>query len=552
MSFRLKTILGIAAIEAILLLVLIWNSLLFLTASNEEQLIKRADTTVTLFATTTKNAVLATDLASLEEFVKELLKNPGIIYARVIGTTGVLAQYGPESVLTRPFIKDIHFDTVDDGVFDASAIIEEDGMEFGRVELGISIASIQQVLNEAQEQISLIAMLEIALTALFSLVLGTILTRRILSLKDASEKVATGDLSSYITIKGKDEIAVVGMAFNSMLDKLNLAAETQQQYQRQLEELNAGLEERVAKRTTELESSNKALTSAMLQLEAEKKEQQILIEKIQQAQSQLLQSEKMASLGQLAAGVAHEINNPVGFISSNISTLSEYVSDMLKLLNHYEQSEEKMSDPGVRESLQTVKDDIDLGFIRDDIQDLINESLDGTKRVKAIVKDLREFSHVDDSEWQYVDIHNGLNSTLNIVNSEIKYKADIVKEYADLPRIECLASELNQVFLNLLVNAIQAIEERGIITIRTAVEDDQHIKIEIEDTGMGIPEDNITRVFDPFYTSKPVGTGTGLGLSLSYSIIQRHNGRIEVESVEGQGTKFTLILPVKNKPKLKP
>ncbi len=545
MSFRLKTILGIASIEAILLLILIWNSLLFLTASNEEQLIKRADTTVTLFATTTKNAVLATDLASLEEFVEELLKNPGIVYARVIDATGVLAQGGLEPILARPFIKDTQFDAVDDGVFDVVANIEEDGMKFGHVELGISIASIQQVLNEARKQISLIAVIEIILTAMFSLVLGTMLTRRILTLKEASEKVAAGDLSAHVTVKGKDEIAVVGTAFNSMLDKLNLAAITQQQYQQQLEELNVGLEERVAKRTTELESSNTALTFAMRQLEAEKKEQQILIKKIQKAQSQLLQSERMASLGQLAAGVAHEINNPVGFISSNISTLNEYFSDIVKLLNHYEQNEEKISDPIVRERLKTIKEDIDLDFIRDDIQNLINESLDGTKRVKVIVKDLREFSHVDESEWQYIDIHNGLNSTLNIVNNEIKYKADVVKEYGDLPKIECLASELNQVFLNLLVNAAQAIEERGIITIRTSLEDEQHIKIEIEDTGAGISEENITRIFDPFYTNKPVGTGTGLGLSLSYSIIQRHNGSINVKSVEGKGTIFTLILPLK-------
>ncbi len=546
MSFRLKTILGIAAIEALLLLILVWNSLLFLAASNEEQLIKRADTTVTLFATTTKNAVLATDLASLEEFVEEVLKNPGIVYARVIGATGVLAQDGDESALKRPFIKDTQFDAVDDGVFDVSAIIDEGNIEFGRVELGISIASIQQILGEAQEKISLIAILEMVLTAMFSFVLGTILTRRILNLKEASEKVAAGDLSAHLSIKGKDEIAVVGMAFNSMLDKLHLAAETRQQYQQQLEAMNVGLEERVAKRTTELESTNKALTLAMQQLEAEKKEQQVLIEKIQQTQSRLLQSEKMASLGQLAAGVAHEINNPVGFISSNISTLNEYVTNMVKLLNLYEQSEEKISDPEVRQALQTMRNKIDFDFIRKDIRDLISESLDGTKRVKGIVKDLREFSHVDESEWQYVDIHNGLDSTLNLVNNEIRYKAEVVKEYGDLPKIECLASELNQVFLNLLVNAAQAIEDRGIITVRTALEDEQHIKVEIEDTGTGISKDDITRIFDPFYTSKPIGSGTGLGLSLSYSIIQRHNGHIEVESKEGLGTKFIIVLPVKN------
>ena len=181
---------------------------------------------------------------------------------------------------------------------------------------------------------------------------------------------------------------------------------------------------------------------------------------------------------------------------------------------------------------------------QEDIQNLIAESIDGTDRVKRIVKNLSEFSHVDESDWQWVDIHDGLNSTLNIVNNEIKYKAEVIKKYGDLPNVECLASELNQVFLNLLVNAVQAIEDHGTITIHTVVEDNDHVRIVIADTGVGISEKNITRIFDPFYTSKPVGTGTGLGLSLSYSIVMKHHGGINVESVEGEGTKFIIILPV--------
>ncbi|VAX07074.1 Circadian input kinase A [hydrothermal vent metagenome] len=549
MSFRFKTILGIAAIEAVLLFILIWNSLLFLRASNEEELIKRANTTATLFATTTKNAVLSTDVASLDEFVHEVIKNPDIVYARVIDSKGVLAQAGQKDVLERSFVADHQFDTVDDGIYDDVAIIEEGGVKFGRVELGISIASIQNVLLKAREQISLIAIIEMALTALFSLALGTVLTRRILTLKQVSENVATGDLSSRVLVKGKDEIAVVGNAFNIMLDKLNQSATIQQQYQDQLEALNNNLEARVDRRTAELQSSNIALNKMMSELKVEKEEQRNLLEKLRQTQGQLLQSEKMASLGQLAAGVAHEINNPLGFVSSNITTLKRYVADLMKLLNVYEESESATNKSELHDSLLILKEEIGLDFIREDIQSLITESLDGTDRVKRIVKNLREFSHLDEADWQWVDIHDGLNSTLNIVNNEIKYKVEVIKEYGDLPRVECLASELNQVFLNLLVNAAQAIEDHGTITIHTAIEDNDHVRIVIADTGMGISEENITRIFDPFYTSKPVGTGTGLGLSFSYSIIQRHHGRIDVDSTEGEGTKFIIILPVSGQDK---
>ncbi len=549
MSFRLKTILGIAAIEAVLLFILIWNSLLFLRASNEEELIKRADTTATLFATTTKNAVLSTDIASLDEFVHELLKNPDIIYARVIDAKGVLAQSGNKDVLERAFVADYQFDTVDDGIYDNAAIIEEGGIEFGRVELGISIASIQNVLLKAREQISLIAIIEMVLTALFSLALGTVLTRRILTLKQVSENVAAGDLSGRVEVKGKDEIAVVGNAFNAMLDKLNGSAMVQQRYQEELEALNNSLEVRVARRTAELQSSNVALKTVMAELKAEKEEQRDLIEKLTLTQGQLLQSEKMASLGQLAAGVAHEINNPLGFVSSNTTTLKGYVADLIKLLNLYEESESVINRSEVLDSIRILKEEIGLDFIQEDIQNLIAESIDGTDRVKRIVKNLSEFSHVDESDWQWVDIHDGLNSTLNIVNNEIKYKAEVIKKYGDLPNVECLASELNQVFLNLLVNAAQAIEDHGTITIHTVVEDNDHVRIVIADTGVGISEKNITRIFDPFYTSKPVGTGTGLGLSLSYSIIQKHHGRIDVESAEGEGTKFIIILPVSRQDK---
>ena len=266
---------------------------------------------------------------------------------------------------------------------------------------------------------------------------------------------------------------------------------------------------------------------------------------LQDAQAQLLQSEKMASIGQLAAGVAHEINNPVGYIASNLGTLAKYVDSLLEMLNLYEVSEEMLDKqlPSYR-LIQQVKEKTDLHFVRGDVRSLVQESLEGVNRVKKIVADLKEFSHVDRAEWQQADLHLGIDSTLNIVHNELKYKAEIVKDYGELPLIECIPAQLNQVFLNLLVNAAQAIETRGTITIRTGA-DGAHAWVEIQDTGRGMPEEVRKRVFEPFFTTKPVGQGTGLGLSLSYNIVKKHHGEIGITSSPGQGTTFRVTVPVR-------
>jgi len=272
-------------------------------------------------------------------------------------------------------------------------------------------------------------------------------------------------------------------------------------------------------------------------------DQRGLIAKLQQAQAQLLQSEKMASIGQLAAGVAHEINNPVGFVNSNMKSLQSYVD---KLLLVVEQQEKLLQTETVPEELKQqarqLEEKSDLGYLKDDVLDLINESLDGLKRVKDIVQSLKDFSHVGESDWQMIDIHKGLESTITIANNELKYKTAIEKNYGQLPQIKGLASQLNQVFMNLLVNAAHSITERGTIRIDTDCKD-QWVYIRITDTGCGIPQENLQRIFEPFFTTKPIGSGTGLGLSLSYGIIQKHGGRIEVESTVGIGTTFTVCLP---------
>ena len=272
-----------------------------------------------------------------------------------------------------------------------------------------------------------------------------------------------------------------------------------------------------------------------------------LNEKLSRAQAQLLQSEKLASIGQLAAGVAHEINNPISFVFSNFGTLQTYITDLLRVLASYEQAERFIADADSLRRIASLREQVDLDFVVSDVRILMVESREGIERVRKIVADLKDFSRVDShQDWQWTNLHAGIDSTLNIVNNELKYKADVVKEYGDIPDVECLPSQINQVIMNIVVNGAQAIQgPRGRITIRTGTDGD-HVWIEIADTGCGIPPAIRSRIFDPFFTTKPIGTGTGLGLSLSYGIIQKHGGRIEVDSEEGVGTTFRIHLPVRH------
>ena len=273
---------------------------------------------------------------------------------------------------------------------------------------------------------------------------------------------------------------------------------------------------------------------------------QLEIDERKQLESQLVQSEKLASLGQLAAGVAHEINNPVGFISSNLSSLDTYFNQLQQMLDAYRQAEESLAPGEQRDQLKALRNELELDFLKEDIPLLIRESKEGIGRVAQIVKDLKNFSRVDnDQTWQFANLQQGIDSTLNIVASELKYKADVVKHYAPLPEIECLASQLNQVVMNLVINAAQAMgPERGTITISNGVEG-ENIWLEVADNGCGIPPHALQKIFDPFFTTKPVGEGTGLGLSLSYGIVKKHRGDISVSSELGKGTTFRVVLPIR-------
>lgn len=298
----------------------------------------------------------------------------------------------------------------------------------------------------------------------------------------------------------------------------------------ELEQHRSHLEQLVATRTAELARRLEETTALNQQLEA--------------SQNQLLQSEKMASVGQLAAGVAHEINNPVGFVSSNLRTLGGYLQDIFAITDAYEALEAGGSDTcDALASIRQLKSEKDLGFLKSDTLQLLAECSDGLARVAKIVRDLKTFSRAEQAIYQWADLHAGLDSTLNIVWNELKYKCTVEKAYGPLPQVFCVPGQINQVFLNLLVNAGQAIADKGCITLRTGQQGEQ-VFVAVTDSGGGISPENQRRIFEPFFTTKPIGQGTGLGLSLSYNIVQKHHGRIEVSSEWGKGATFTIWLPI--------
>lgn len=265
---------------------------------------------------------------------------------------------------------------------------------------------------------------------------------------------------------------------------------------------------------------------------------------LEQTQLQLIQAEKMAAMGQLAAGIAHEVATPIGFVASNLGTLEHYWRNILTLLAAYEAAEATAGNDAAFAAVRACKTEIDFDALRQDVPDLLAESKDGVGRVRKIVQDMKNFSRISDTDWQWADLHQGIDSTLNMVWNELKYHCTVTKNYGQLPQVRCLPSQLNQVFMNLLVNAAQSIETQGEITISTDAPTPDTVRIRIADTGKGIAPEHINRLFEPFFTTKPVGKGTGLGLSISWGIIQKHHGKIDVASEVGKGTTFTITLPV--------
>jgi signal transduction histidine kinase len=354
------------------------------------------------------------------------------------------------------------------------------------------------------------------------------------------------DSFKFSPILGEEDPGVYASAFMMVTMAVYLAqrfAKTNRDLARksdELKKLNIELEERVAKRTEELADANRALERHNLDLTASRdqikkahQELQQAHEELRQAQSRMVQSEKMASLGNLAAGVAHEINTPIGAVNSAADTSKRAIDRVIQSIEESRSLEDLNADQKFRDSLKFIKGNNDVITL-------------ASERIIKIVKSLRSFARLDEAEFKDVDIHEGIDSTLTLLHHITKDRIEIVREYGNIPKISCRPSQLNQAFMNLLKNAAESIQDKGTIHIKTSAEDNKVI-IRISDDGLGISEENLTRVFDPGFTTKGVGVGTGLGLSISYNIIHDHLGEIEVKSEEGKGSTFSIILPIKQK-----
>ena len=371
---------------------------------------------------------------------------------------------------------------------------------------------------------------------------------------------------SYIAIGiiGANTIAAHGMELGVMLNGVFLSLALINSYKisklekekahedilQMRQKANEQLEQKVKERTAEIQEKNEVLRQQQEELktinellENQKKELQLTLENLKLTQSQLVQSEKMASIGQLVAGIAHEINNPVTFISAGVESLNANLEEVRQVLEIYnsittDNAEEKLKE------IKQLKQEIAYQETVSEIDKLIDSVRTGSERTAEIVKGLRTFSRLDEDVLKMADIHEGLDSTLILLRNKYKERIEIEKQYGDIPYIECYPGQLNQVFMNILSNAIDAIPGKGTITISTSVTNGS-IRISLKDTGDGIPENIQPRIFEPFFTTKEVGQGTGLGLSISHGIIEKHQGSIELKSEVGKGTEFIIELPIR-------
>ncbi|GFD75948.1 hypothetical protein KUL113_53680 [Tenacibaculum sp. KUL113] len=540
-SLRTKTIAGVASIAALLLLVLLVTVFQLLNDLVDNNVKKSADTTVSLFVSTTKNAFLSYDLASLDADVSEILTNPNIAYVKVKDKDGnIFVEKGNQEALSRDFIADNSVSEAGDGIYDTRAPIMVGNTLYGYVEIGLNIASVTESVSRVKNWTVTLALLEFILVGLCSYLLGSFLMLQLRQLhegaKHLGDAVKSNDYKEvFVPVRGKDELSELAEAFNQLVERLKEENEQKQRAQDELKELNTLLEEKVQDRTSLLNQKNFQLQEANKDLK--------------ETQVQLLQAEKMASVGQLAAGVAHEINNPVGFVGSNIATLSEYVATYQMIFSQInaalEAKDEKTRNTALSE-LEKMLANQDMTFINEDISELLADSQEGLHRVAEIVKGLKLFSRVDSDQMQQHNINDCVRTTLAMVNNQLKYICTVETHLGRVPDVTMNVGKISQVITNLLINAGQAIEatgKNGRIVITTCTVNN-FVELRVEDTGCGIPASHLDKLFNPFFTTKPEGQGTGLGLSISFGIAQEHGGSLCATSIEGESSTFTLMLPI--------
>ena len=395
--------------------------------------------------------------------------------------------------------------------FAAKTISNFKGEPVGVLVRGTPETSLNILLKQNLTLQLIIAALALLIDVCLAIVLGRTIVNPIKSLQKTTQDFSQGNQKARSNISSKDEIGELANSFNLMAEKLVLREQTNQDQMQQLE---------------------------------------IALEKLKQNQSYLIQTEKMSALGQMVAGVAHEINNPVSFVYGNINHSKEYIQDLLKLLQLYQQ-EYPNPTPLITQEIEAI----DLEFLQEDLPRMLDSMENGAERIAEIVNSLRNFSRLDEAEFKAVDIHKGIDSTLIILankltNKKQKSSIEIIKYYQELPLVECYPNQLNQVFMNIISNAIDALEEssqdKPKIIIRTQTLPDDSVTINISDNGLGINPEVIENIFNPFFTTKPIGKGTGLGLSISHQIItEKHKGIISCTSTPGEGTEFLITIPIK-------
>lgn len=544
LSLRSKNILGVAVIKGFSLSLLIFTGLGFLTSIIDDVFSKRVSVTSTLFVTATQDAYLALDLASFESDIELLMQKTDVNYVNVIGSDRqMLVTVGDRELASRVFQQDKSLSDVNDGVFDTIVTLDKPATEIRAIELGISVQPIQAAVARISTWFISIAAIELLLVAAFLYLISAFFIREIKDLAISSRRVKRAlDDREFAqipeSVNSKFDLSGLTNAFNEMVLSLQHALDTADQQKEDLTKLNHKYEQEVVDGKQALIDCNDKLTKVN--------------QEIEEVQLQLLQAEKMASVGQLVAGVAHEINNPIGFVTSNMSMLKDYIGAYQLLVHQAQlvvQHLPEQTNPHL-DLLSELLSKEDFVFINDDIEELITESKEGLARVAKIVQDLKLFSRVDNDDKRLFDINACIKTTLNIVNNELKYNCSVVTEFSAIPEIMMNVGKLTQVFTNLFINASHAIKATGAfgkITVSTSMQKDL-IVIRVKDTGVGIPTDMINKIFNPFFTTKPQGKGTGLGLSVSQGIIAELDGKIKVESEVGKGCCFTIELPVnKNK-----
>ena len=639
MSFRLKTVLGIAVLEIIFLSILIVGGLHYLRVSNEQQLMERSRTTANLVATMTSKAVVAMDIATIDDLLDQTVNNPGIDFARVRLANGVvLSEAGNPTALRAQFVQDTTIASAHrDGRLDVRHAIRVGGNNYGSIELGLNVGALESIRRDASRWMLSVASIEIILVGIFGLVIGRLFTRQLVELKKGAQKLADGDLGHTICTRGNDELSETAKSFNQMsrslakyVRELKTSKDTAEVDQKQTESilingiqsLSQGVlitnaDGTIALQNTALHGLYPEVKSLLSSTGTLKAFQELIEpfvdhwriddegqpidepfvygcaperwlsclvdgrkilhthrpmpsggavfvetditqnyeaqEKVSNLERSLIQAKKMEALGTLAGGIAHEINTPIQYIGDNLRFLEESARDLLAVLDVHKKLSDEAKAQNVLMNLVDVCenkfDEKDVEFLREETIQAAEQSIIGVKQVADIVLAMKEFSHPTPRDAAPVDLNRVLERCSVVCKSEWRQVAELVCDFDEnLPSVVGQEGALNQAILNLIVNAAHAIQykgpNKGIIVLRTGF-DKENVRLEIKDSGSGIPENIRDRIFEPFFTTKEAGRGTGQGLALVHDIVvNKHGGRIELESTIGVGTKLIVMLPI--------